>query len=258
MMTGARSMRRPILQCIGVLTLGACSLLGVAIAEEPRASSRSQIKHSQARSSISTELDAARLATDWGLQVDEWVRYQALMEGPLGVYSPNLDPLTALGIESRSAEERRHYAELQVQIEGRRVEKLIAYQRAYDQAWKRLYPDLQPIARSQTHPADLARRPSWQEAMARTAVFVRDDCLHCTQRVQQLQATGGSFDIYVVGSLHDDTRIRQWAMRAGLDSEKVRAGVITLNHDSGRWQAIGDSGDLPAVMREINGRWQRD
>ena len=49
------------------------------------------------------------------------------MEGPLGIHSPNLDPLSALGIEARSDEERRRYAELQVQIEARRVEKLLAY-----------------------------------------------------------------------------------------------------------------------------------
>ena len=67
-------------------------------------------------------------------------RYRELMEGPLGIHSPNLDPLTALGIEARSDEERRRYAELQVQVEARRVEKLLAYQRAYDDAWQRLHP----------------------------------------------------------------------------------------------------------------------
>jgi hypothetical protein len=52
-------------------------------------------------------------------------------------YSPGIDPLTALGIEARSAEERRRYADLQVQAERRRVEKELAYQRAYDEAFAR-------------------------------------------------------------------------------------------------------------------------
>jgi hypothetical protein len=73
---------------------------------------------------------AERLSQDWGLRSDEWTRYRELMEGPLGIYSPNLDPLTALGIEARSDDERQRYAELQVQAEARRVEKLLAYQRA--------------------------------------------------------------------------------------------------------------------------------
>jgi len=80
------------------------------------------------------------LARDWGLSAEDWARYRELMQGPLGVYSPNLDPLTALGIEARSDEERNRYAELQVQAESRRVNKTLAYQRAYDAAWKRLYP----------------------------------------------------------------------------------------------------------------------
>ena len=65
-------------------------------------------------------------AQDWGLRTDEWTRYRELMQGPLGVYSPSLDPLTALGIEARSDEERRRYAELQVRAEARRVEKTLS------------------------------------------------------------------------------------------------------------------------------------
>src|SRR3546814_5294763 len=67
-----------------------------------------------------------RLARDWGLGTEEWTRYEELMDGPLGIYSPNLDPLSALGVEARSDEERRRYAELQVHAESRRVEKLLA------------------------------------------------------------------------------------------------------------------------------------
>ncbi|MGV8691898.1 TIGR03759 family integrating conjugative element protein, partial [Pseudomonas aeruginosa] len=72
-----------------------------------------------------------RQAREWGLRSEEWARYRQLMQGPLGVYSPQLDPLTALGIEARSDEERRRYAELQVQAEAQRVGKTLAYQRAY-------------------------------------------------------------------------------------------------------------------------------
>ena len=44
-------------------------------------------------------------ARDWGLSAEDWTRYRELMQGPLGVYSPALDPLTALGIEARSEED---------------------------------------------------------------------------------------------------------------------------------------------------------
>lgn len=190
-----------------------------------------------------------RLARDWGLTAEEWLRYQTLMSGPLGVYSPNLDPLTALGIESRSEAERRRFADLQVQAEARRTEKLLAYQRAYDAAWQRRYPGVQRVN------SDAAGSASVDPG--RLAVFVKMDCAQCDQRVRQLQAAGAAFDLYMVGSRQDDARIREWAARVGVEPAKVRARSITLNHDAGRWLSLGMNGDLPAVVRQVNGQWQR-
>jgi len=168
----------------------------------------------------------------------------------LGIYSPNLDPLSALGIEARSDAERRRYAELQVQAEARRVEKLLAYQRAYDDAWQRLYPEMQRV----NLPGAVSTIPSGN---GRLAVFVREDCAACDAVVQRLQASNREFDVYVVGSRADDARIRAWARQAQIDPARVRSGAMTLNHDGGRWLSLGVSGELPAVVREVNGQWQR-
>src|SRR5690606_12570884 len=119
---------------------------------------------------------------------------------------------------------------LQVQLEARRVEKLLAYQRAYDAAWQRLYPTLQPVA--EFIATNSAADPDGDAG--RLAVFVRDNCPQCEQRVRQLQASEAAFDVYMVGSRQDDARIRQWAAKAGIDPAKVRQRVITLNHDAGR------------------------
>ncbi|MEO9332764.1 MULTISPECIES: TIGR03759 family integrating conjugative element protein [Gammaproteobacteria] len=192
-------------------------------------------------------------ARDWGLRPEEWVRYRELMQGPLGLSSPNLDPLTALGIEARSDEERRRFADLQVQIEARRVEKLLAYQRAYDAAWQRLAPGMQRV----NLPGAGAAPPGMTQADERIAVFIKDACSGCDETVQRLQAEGASFDIYVVGSRGDDARIREWARRTRIDPAKVRSGHITLNHDGGRWLSLGVQGDLPAVVGQVGGQWQR-
>ncbi|MCG8277439.1 TIGR03759 family integrating conjugative element protein [Stenotrophomonas sp. NLF4-10] len=209
---------------------------------QPVRANQSQIAHSQ----------DARLAKKWGLRDDEFARYRELMQGPLGIYSPNLDPLSALGVEARSDEERRRYAELQVQAEARRVEKLLAYQRAYDEAWQRLNPGMQRVNLPDATPGTAAVRGS-----GRTAVFVRDGCAACGPLVQRLQSSGAEFDLYMVGSRQDDARIRDWAKRAQIDAARVRSGSITLNHDGGRWLSLGLPGDLPAVVREVNGQWQR-
>ena len=218
---------------------------------QPAPVTNSRMVPAQVQPGADAALDE-RQAREWGLQPEEWARYRQLMQGPLGVYSPQLDPLTALGIEARSEEERRRYAELQVQAEARRVGKTLAYQRAYDAAWQRLFPGQPRVSL----PGAKAQGAS-NTGSGRLAVFVKADCAPCAQRVQQLQAAGTAFDLYMVGSRQDDARIRQWATQAGIDQARVRARTITLNHDAGRWLSLGLPGDLPAVVREVNGQWQR-
>ena len=233
------------------LVLAITSLTSIDAVAQNTTIADSRIAQSRDRPVADDALDE-RLARDWGLQAEDWARYRQLMQGPLGVYSPNLDPLTALGIEARTDEERRRYAELQVQAEARRVEKTLAYQRAYDAAWKRLHPTLQPVV-----VADARGAAATPGSSGKLAVFVKESCPPCEQRVRQLQAAGVAFDLYMVGSRQDDARIRQWATKAGVEPAKVRARSITLNHDGGRWLSIGIQGELPAVVREVNGQWQR-
>lgn len=220
------------------------------------APSRLESSHAQSAADAATD---ERLARDWGLQAEDWSRYRELMRGPLGIYSPNLDPLTALGIEARSDAERARFARIQVQAEGRRAEKTLAYQRAYDEAWRDLYPGLRPLPAAGESPTSVSTpKGAPAESSARRAVFVKDNCPACDERVRALQAAGRPFDIYMVGSQHDDRRIRQWAARAGIDPSKVKAQIVTLNHDAGRWLSLGGQGSLPAVVTEVDGQWQRD
>jgi len=198
--------------------------------------------------------EAQAKSTEWGLKVEEWQRYQDLINGPRGIYSPGLDPLTVLGIESRSDEERRYYAELQVQAEAARVQKELAYQQAYDAAWKRLYPTLTPVANLSDSASPTI---SGDSGDGRLAVFVKENCSLCDQQIRQLQAKGQSFDVYLVDSRQDDAAVRRWATRVGIDAARVRSGAITLNHDGGRWLLTGIGGDLPAVVRHVEGRWIR-
>ena len=37
-------------------------------------------------------------AKNWGLTEQEWTRFEKIQTGPRGFWSPNLDPLTALGV----------------------------------------------------------------------------------------------------------------------------------------------------------------
>ena len=55
-------------------------------------------------------------AASWGLTEQEWTRFEQIQAGPRGFWSPNLDPLTALGVEAQTDQERQRYAELQVAL----------------------------------------------------------------------------------------------------------------------------------------------
>ena len=170
-------MKPSILLCALVLA----SVQWATWAQQP-ATAPARNAQSQERPLAALVLDD-RAASEWGLQPQEWARYRELMDGPLGIQSPNLDPLSALGIEARTDEERRRYAELQVQVEARRVEKLLAYQRAYDEAWQRLNPGMQRVNLPDDKPSAGIARGS-----GRMAVFVKDGCTACGQLVQRLQS----------------------------------------------------------------------
>jgi len=61
---------------------------------------------------ITDEVPLTEVASQWGLSETEYRRYQHLMAGQRGQWTPGLDPLTALGVSTDSTAERRRLAEL--------------------------------------------------------------------------------------------------------------------------------------------------
>lgn len=251
-------MNLPIVRAIACTC--AFTAVGIEAAPLPSATggAASSVQQLTSESTLSQNKLDANAAQEWGLTSKEYERYQELMQGPRGVYSPGLDPLTALGIEARSDSERRRFAELQVQAERQRVDRELAYQRAYDEAYQRLFPGIKAI--------EISASPSAQagsgsgpvlEGNGRMALFVKDDCLPCIDQVKRLQAAQTPFDLYFVGSQNDDERIRRWAILAGIDPSSVKGRLITLNHDQGRWVRLGLGGSLPASVTQVNGSWRR-
>ncbi|QNV67919.1 TIGR03759 family integrating conjugative element protein [Pseudomonas sp. CFA] len=206
----------------------------------------------QQQSSEQAALQQARSATQakaWGLTDDEWAKFERLQSGPRQYWSPQLDPLTTLGVEADSEQERQHYAELQVRLEAKRAERELAYQKAYTAAWARLFPGLLPVQGMSD-----ATIPS---SSPRYAVFVEDPCSTCEASIHQWLGTGARLDVYLVGSQGDDARMRQWARKVGITPVQVSSGQVTINHDRGRWFALGASRPLPARYQQVEGTWQR-
>ncbi len=197
---------------------------------------------SAVQNSTETPLTSQSAARQWGLTAEEWSRYEALKRSERGIWSPSLDPLTTLGVEATTDAERQKYADLLVGKESQRVEKELAFQRAYDAAWKRRFPGLVPVA-----VASPDRR-------SRLAVFVREDCPSCDTRLKTLLSAGNPLDIWLVGSDNDDSRLRSWAVAQHIDNTRVQRREITLNHDAGRWLHYGQ-GRMPVVLEKQGDTW---
>lgn len=197
----------------------------------------------QIQTSAEKSLSVTATAQQWGLSQEEWSRYEALKKSERGIWSPSLDPLTTLGVEATTDAERRRYADLLVEKEYLRVEKELAFQREYDAAWKRRFPNLMPVAAA-----------TMADKTTRLAVFVREDCPACDARLKNLLGAGNPLDIWLVGSNNDDNRLQKWAIAQHINSTRVQRREITLNHDAGRWLHYGQ-GRMPAVLEKQGDTW---
>lgn len=226
-----------------VLLSGVLTVSTVAFAVSPVIQGNSQTVDTLLQTLEQQQM--TRSAQEWGLTAEEWQRYETLKKGRRGVLSPGLDPLTMLGIEARSDEERRHFAELTVKQEFQRVEAELAFQREVNSAWTRVYPGVLPVQ-------DLRSEAS----NARQALFVKDNCPACERKLAQLMKSNQPLDIYLVGSGGKDEAVRNWAKKHNIPAEKVKSRQVTLNHDNGMWLKYGN-GMMPVVLQQGAQGWQR-
>jgi len=195
------------------------------------------------------ELARSRL---WGMSEMEWRRYTELMHGIRGSISPaNISPIEVLGIHARDAAERRHYAEMWVRAMREDASRILAFQHAYDEAGKRLYPNQLLI--------DVDKIPNRTDTASvlkiedRVLYFTRSECPACDALLQKLikrldEIAG--IDIYltdVPGT--DDRAVRAWAKDHRIAPGFVRDGRITLNHDGGALKKLTQGkGDPPYLL----------
>ncbi|EHZ3052479.1 TIGR03759 family integrating conjugative element protein [Salmonella enterica subsp. enterica] len=226
-----------------VLLSGVLTVSTVAFAVSPVIQGNSQTVDTLLQTLEQQQM--TRSAQEWGLTTEEWQRYETLKKGRRGVLSPGLDPLTMLGIEARSDEERRHFAELTVKQEFQRVEAELAFQREVNSAWMRVYPGVLPVQ-------DLRSEVS----STRQALFVKENCPACERKLVQLMKSNQPLDIYLVGSGGKDEAVRNWAKKHNIPAEKVKSRQVTLNHDNGMWLKYGN-GLMPVVLQQGAQGWQR-
>jgi len=82
----------------------------------------------------------------WALSKQDWSRYKTLMKGIRGSISPKkISPIEVLGTHARNEAERKKYAEIWARMRHDDIVRVLAFQKAYDEAFAGLYPDEQMI-----------------------------------------------------------------------------------------------------------------
>ncbi|MDX1656621.1 MAG: TIGR03759 family integrating conjugative element protein, partial [Candidatus Competibacteraceae bacterium] len=204
-------------------------------------------------------------AAQWKLTESDWRRYESIMAGPRGLWTPELDPIWVLGIHARSAVERRRFAEMAVEQERARVAGELAFQRAYDEAWDRLYPDrvlvdvarLVRSARQSGESSGLAAMPEMLPG-DRLLLFLTPGCEACGQLARRLVdwvlAAKGGLDLYLLDT--DAQGVQDWARSLRLPPGPIGEGKVTLNLDAGTLDRLtGGAGSPPLLVRRSLGQF---
>lgn len=192
-------------------------------------------------------------AKRWGLDDDEYQRYLHVIQGPLGRWNPNIDPVMALGMFAESEAERERYAERYAQQEYELVMRTQAFERSYREAFNRLYPHAQVIASEHmagyyAHQSQKRGRNSIPEFLRavqkgdRLLYFPEVDCSGCAKNVAHLREVLSrnealSVDVYIRGADGADAA-RRWARNNKVDITLVRQGRFTINVDEGTYTQL--------------------
>jgi len=188
----------------------------------------------------------------WGLTLEDWKAYKRLMQGHRGILSPDIDPITALGVEAETEEERRRFAEIHVRFELQRTQKEVAFQQTVNQTWGRLFPKAQLINMAKIENDQI---PEVNRQSGRLLFFTRmtacPDCDRALNTLLEQVKQGRQLDIFLQSAKNDDA-IRDWAKSHAIPAQQVRAHNITLNHDKGKLAMISQfTGQVPYVAVKL-------
>ncbi len=210
------------------------------------------LQASSSAANILSDTDRVR-ARLWDLSQTEWRRYKQLMQGIRGSISPStISPVEVLGIHARDEAERQRYAEVWVHAMREDVDRILAFQRAYDAAGKRLYPN-EPLIDINRLPGKTKELRALQST-DRLLFFARPDCPACDmlmgKLLKRIDEVSG-IDIYLTDiAPGDDAAVRDWASFHQIDPEWVRSRRITLNYDGGALDSLtSGQGEVPYVLR---------
>lgn len=194
-----------------------------------------------------TEKDKS-LAKQWMLEETDWIKYKEIMSGPRGIWSPGLDPLTALGVSETDPKERQRYAEIWTKVETRRAELEFAFEVERQRVGKRIHGD-QLAVNNTSWIKEWEQKHS--EIRKQVAVFMDASCQsRCKDIFNDVRASVGDsarLDVFFAPNTSSE-EVGQWATYMKLDPAEVRENKVTLNFDEGKAASMNvDISEFPQV-----------
>ena len=194
------------------------------------------------------------LAKEFRLTEDDMKKYKKIMVGKRGIWSPGLDPISALGVEEKDPVERDRYAKLWLEIEGEKVRLQFEFERAVANKRKDVFGEMLPF---NTQPAVEKWLKKRNRPNANIDVYVNANCLeNCQKRIRDVQRTRGRgrLNFWFVGDVTPtDTEIVAWAEFHDIDPAQVQKRVITLNNGREKFASLGkDKSQTTFPFVEVN------
>jgi len=192
------------------------------------------------------------LAKQWMLKDSDWVKYKQIMAGPRGIWSPDIDPITALGVSETVESERRRYAEIWIRVERRRAELELAFEVERMKAGKRINGDEQIVKNKSW----IAKWEKDRKAYKQQIVLFADaKCTRdCEEKVAQILASVGDrsrLDVFFRTGANVE-EIGEWATYMKIPPGVVKSKKITLNFDDGEFAKMGVSTKGLPVVKVID------
>lgn len=239
-----------------------------ALADGAITTAHSSIEQNQVQPLLFTQVQFKKLtdkrqqafASKWGVSRKEYSHYLWLMHNtPSGKWYANLDPAEVLAINAKDDNERMHFATIIAKNTYHRLNGELKMQRAYEQAFHRLYPDLQPINKQAVfHQTQTGLH---LQSGDKLLLFTRLNNLGGDALVSRLvvvlaKQSQVSLHVFITDKSATDQQIRNWAKNAGIPAKLVLNRVITLNHDNGRLEKmVSVQANLPLVVLDRNRRF---
>ncbi|WP_049722455.1 TIGR03759 family integrating conjugative element protein [Gilvimarinus polysaccharolyticus] len=179
----------------------------------------------------------------WGLTETEWAEYEKIMQGPRGTWTPNISPVSVLGLNAASELERTRYAKIAARQDWQRLMNERAWHLSYKSAKEEYFG--QQISMIDVESASIDHI----NFDAKLVMFTDDNCVQvCQKALEQVIQSKARLDVYFIGKI-ERADIIQWASTHSIPPELVNdAGLITLNIDRGLFKAMSPNNtNLPQV-----------